>query len=281
MRPKTVNNRDLAVTHKRVLTIAVPIVIANASTPVLGLVDTGVVGQLGEAAPIGAVAVGAAILSALYLMFSFLRMGTVGLAAQAFGASQFGEADAILSRALLVGFAGGALVILLQAQIAGLAFYVSPASQEVETLARAYFSIRVWSAPAAIASFGIIGWLIAQERTIAVLAIQVFTNGLNIILDLAFVLGLNWGVEGVAFATFIAEWSGLFLGLWLCRAAFGRAYWRNATLVLNRLGLRRMAGVNTDILIRTAMLQVIMVSFLLLGARYGDAPLAANQILLH
>ena len=267
-------------THRRVLSIALPIMLSNATVPILGAVDTGVVGQLGEAAPIGAVGIGAIILGAIYWMFGFLRMGTVGLTSQALGAGDQAEADALLSRALLVAGAAGVMLILLQIPIFALGFLISPASAEVEDLARTYMAIRIWSAPAAIAVFGITGWLIAAERTRGVLVLQIWMNGLNILLDLWFVLQLGWGVEGVAFATFLAEWSGLAMGLWLCRDAFARPFWRQMDCVLDRVRLVRMAIVNRDIMIRSIILEAIMMSFLFYGAKLGDVPLAANQVLL-
>jgi len=267
-------------THRRVLGAAIPIVLSNATVPILGLVDTGVVGQLGAAAPITAVGVGAVILSAIYWIFGFLRMGTVGLTSQAAGAGDTGEVAALLTRALIIAGAAGAALILLQWPLFAGAFLVSPASDEVESLARGYMAIRIWSAPAAIAVYGITGWLIAQERTRAVLVIQVWMNGLNIVLDLVFVLGLDWGVNGVALATFLAEWSGALLGLWFCRDAFGVPAWRDWPRVFDRARLVHMAQVNTDILIRSVLLQAIFVSFMLWGAGLGDVQGAANQILL-
>lgn len=269
------------ITHRRVLNIAVPIVFSNATVPLLGIVDTAVVGQLGEAEPIGAVAIGAVILSALYWLFGFLRMGTTGLTSQALGANDRGEADALLSRALLVGFCGGALVVVLQSVLFPLAFKVSPASDEVEALAETYISIRVWSAPAAIALFGITGWLIAAERARAVLVVQLWMNAVNIVLDILFVLIFNWGVAGVAIASFAAEWSGMLLGLWFCRDAFRRPYWRDRFLVLDHVRLWQMTFVNRDILLRSLCIEAIVVSFMFFGARLGDVQLAANQVLVH
>lgn len=267
--------------HRRILALALPIVVSNVTVPILGVVDTGVVGQLGLAAPIGAVGIGAVILSALYWVFGFLRMGTTGLASQARGAGNAPEVAALLSRGLLIGAAGGLAIIALQVPLMHGALLLSPASAEVEDLARQYMVIRIWSAPAMICILAINGWLIAAERTGAVLGMQLWMNGLNIGLDLWFVLGLDWGVPGVALATFLAEWSGLVLGLWLCRAAFSgaglREYW---VRVFDRVRLIRMAVVNTDILLRSLLLQSIFVSFLLFGARFGDVTLAADQILL-
>lgn len=267
-------------THGRVLQLAWPVVLSNATVPILGAVDTGVVGQLGQAAPIGAVGIGAIILSAVYWVFGFLRMGTTGFAAQARGAGDRAEVVALLTRALLIAGGAGVLLIALQGPLFVGAFAASPASAEVESLARDYMAIRIWSAPAAIAVYGVTGWLIALERTRAVLVVQVWMNGLNIVLDLWFVLGLGWGVEGVAVATLLAEWSGLVLGLWFCRDAFADARWRDWTRVGDRARLIRMAQVNGDILIRSVLLQAIFVSFLFLGSGFGDVELAANQILV-
>lgn len=268
------------ITNRRVLKIALPIVLSNVTIPILGAVDTGVVGQMGEAAPIGAVGIGAVVLTAIYWIFGFLRMGTTGLAAQALGQGNRAEVAALLTRVLMIGFVGGALIILLQVPILWAAFRLSPASAEVETLARGYMQIRIWSAPAAISVFGITGWLIAQERTRAVLVLQVWMNGINVLLNLWFVLGLGWGVNGVAFATFLADWSALAMGLYLCRSAFRVPDWRDWARVFDRVKLRRMAQVNSDILIRSLLLQVIFLSFLFLAADFGDVTLAANQVLL-
>lgn len=271
---------EILLTHRRVLKIALPIVLANATVPLLGAVDTGVIGQLGLAAPIGAVGIGAVILTAFYWVFGFLRMGTTGLTAQARGAGDGAEVTALLSRALIIGLGAGAVLVAVQLPLFTLGFRIAPASAEVEALARDYMTIRIWSAPAMIALYGITGWLIAQERTRAVLVLQLWMNGLNVGLDLWFVLGLGWGVPGVAFATFLAEWSGLALGLWFCRGAFTGRAWRNPARVFDRVRLRHMASVNGDILIRSVLLQSILVSFLFWGAGQGDVKLAANQILL-
>lgn len=268
------------ITHARVLKVALPIVLSNATVPILGAVDTAVVGQMGLAAPIGAVGLGAVILTAIYWIFGFLRMGTTGLTAQAQGAGHQGEVAAMLTRALMIGAAAGFAVIALQIPVFWGAFVLAPASAEVESLARDYMQIRVFSAPAAIAIYGVTGWLIALERTRAVLGLQLWMNGVNILLDLWFVLGLGWGVEGVALATFLAEWSGLALGLWLCRAAFAVPAWRDWARIFDRPALTRMLAVNTDILIRSLLLQAIFLSFLFLGAGQGDVVLAANQVLL-
>jgi len=267
-------------THKRVLKIALPIVLSNATVPILGAVDVGVVGQMGEAAPIGAVAMGAIILSTVYWIFGFLRMGTVSLAGQAAGAGDHDEVSAWLTRALLVAAMGGAGLILLQFPIFWLAFELSPASAEVESLTRDYLFIRIWTAPAAIAVYALTGWLVAMERTGGVFWVQLVMNGVNIVLNFVFVLGFGWGGSGVAIATVIAEVIGAGLGLWFCRAAFDRPAWRDWPRVLRQAQLIKMALLNTDILLRSLMLMIIFSSFVFLGARFGDVTLAANEVLI-
>lgn len=269
-----------SITHGRVWRIAGPIVLSNATVPLLGAVDTGVVGQMGAAAPIGAVGLGAVILATLYWAFGFLRMGTSGLAAQAQGAGDRAERTAVLLRALIVGLGAGLALILLQLALFSGAFAVAPASAEVENLARQYLVIRIWGAPATIALYAVTGWLIAVERTRAVFVLQIWINGVNIGLDLWFVLGLGWGVPGVALATLIAEWTGLAVGLWFCRDAFGPALAAGWVRIGDRVALIRMIAVNRDIMIRSVVLQACFTAFVFLGARHGDVTLAANQVLL-
>jgi len=267
------------ISHRRLLSIAVPIVLSNVTVPILGAVDTGVIGQLGDPAAIGAVGIGAVIIGSIYWIFGFLRMGTTGLAAQAYGAGDHSELSALFMRALIVAIGGGVALIILQHVIFDVAFMVSPASNQVETLAREYMEIRIYSAPLAIAIYGASGWLIAQERTHAVFIIQFIMNGVNVVLDLWFVLGLDYGVAGVAYATLIAEAIGAALALYFCRAAFIRSVAFDAVL-WDRARWKHMVLVNRDILLRSLMLQVIFVSFLMIGSDFDDTTLAANQVLL-
>ncbi len=271
---------DVEVTHKRVLVIALPIVLSNATVPILGAVDTGVIGQLGLAAPIGAVGIGAVIISAFYWLFGFLRMGTTGLVAQARGAGRPGEVSALLMRGLIVGGLAGLGIMALQMPLFWAGFWLSPASAEVEGLARTYMGIRVWGAPAAISIYALTGWLMGMERTRAVFVLQLWMNGVNVALDLWFVLGLGYGVEGVAVATLIAEWSGVMLALYLCRSAFTGDQWRQWARIFDGAKLRRMAVVNSDIMIRSILLMGSFMTFMFLGAGLGDVTLAANQIML-
>ncbi|RZO35092.1 MAG: MATE family efflux transporter [Rhodobacteraceae bacterium] len=268
------------ITHKRILAISIPIILSNVTIPLLGVVDTAVIGQLGKVAPIGAVGIGALIISAIYWIFGFLRMGTTGLTAQAVGKKDNQEIIALLSRTLLIGITAGLVLILINDFIFWGSFKVSPASEEVENLAYSYMKIRIFSAPAAISIFGILGWLIAQERTRMVLLLQLWMNGSNILLDFLFVIGFNWGVEGVALATVFAEVSSFFLGIFICRSAFIGSAWRSFHLVLNKAKISKMAVVNFDILIRSMFLQAAFILFMFLSSDINDEILAINQILL-
>lgn len=268
------------ITHGRVLRIAAPIVLSNVTVPLLGVVDTAVIGQLGDATSLGAVGIGAVILATLYWAFGFLRMSTSGLAAQAHGAGDAGERSAVLLRALIVAVLAGLALVAAQSLLFAGAFALAPASAGVETLARDYLAIRIWGAPATIALYALTGWLVGLERTRAVFALQLWQNSLNIVLSLWLVLHLGWGVPGVALATLIAEWTGLALALWLARDAFGPGLRLALERLGNRLAMRRMFSASRDIMLRTIVLQLAFTTFVFLGARFGDVTLAANQVLM-
>ena len=262
------------------MSIAFPIVLSNISIPILGAIDTGVIGQLGNPIAIGAVGIGAIILSAVYWLFGFLRMGTTGFVAQAQGRDDASEVVALLVRGLLIGLACGFFVILIHPILFWLSFLISPSSNEVELLALDYMGIRIFSAPAIISTYAIMGWLIALEKTKYVLILQLTMNGLNAVLDFWFVLGMGWGVEGVAWATFIAEWFALLMGLAICFALsqnFPKIIW---TLIFSRTKIITILLVNRDIFLRSLMVEMIFVSFLMTSGKFGDVELAATQILL-
>jgi len=267
-------------THGRVLRIAGPIVLSNATVPLLGAVDTAVIGQLGLAAPLGAVGLGAVILATLYWMFGFLRMSTSGLAAQAQGAGDMPERSAVLLRALGVAAVARLGLVVLQGVLFAGAFRLAPASAEVESLAQQYLSVRIWGAPATIAIYAVTGWLVALERTRGILVLQLVQNGVNIALSVGFVMGFGWGVPGVALATLIAEWAGLGLALWLCRDAFGPVLRPALGRLRDARALRLMFTASRDIMGRTVILQLAFTTFVFLGARFGDVTLAANQVLM-
>lgn len=267
--------------HGRTWRIAAPVIVTNVSVPILGAVDTAVVGRLPGPEFVGAVAVGALIFNLLYHGCNFLRMGTTGLTAQSFGARDGSEVRTWMVRALMLGGAVGLLMVLLQWPIFTLSTLIVGPSDNVQPLVAEYFYARIWSAPAALANFALLGWFFGVQNTKAALITQVYMNGVNVVLDLWFVAGLGWGVAGVAWATVIAEVSALGVGLWLAAATlrkFGGRFDKNAIMLA--APLKRMLNVNRDIFIRSMCLQTVFVVLTAVGARMGDTVLAANAVLL-
>ncbi|MEZ5333155.1 MAG: MATE family efflux transporter [Thermoanaerobaculia bacterium] len=269
----------------RIARLAWPIVLANCAVPLLGLVDTAVIGRTGTVEALGAIALGALVFSFVYWSFGFLRMGTTGLAAQASGAGDQAEVRAAVGRALLAGAALGLLILLLQRPIARLALALLDASAGVETITRAYLLTRVWGAPATLATFAVNGALIGLGATRRLLAVQLFLNGLNMALDVLFAGVLGWGARGIALGTALSEWTALGFGLWLLlgllreRRRDGEPFWPPERLrdTAKLLGTVR---VNADIMVRTIFLMLGFAWFTNQGARYGDVTLAANHVLL-
>jgi MATE family multidrug resistance protein len=274
------NSGKTAMTHRAVLAVAAPIIISNLSTPLLGLVDTAVMGRIDDARYIGAIALGAMMFNMLFWAFGFLRMGTTGLSAQAAGGKDFDELRAVLGRAASIGLIIGLGLIAVQVPLAKAALQFLNASGEVETLADKYFSIRIWSAPAALVNYAILGWFIGIGRAGRALAIQLVLNGVNIVLDAYFVLGLGMDADGVALGTAIAEYCGLAMGVWLVYLALGR---RRGRLDFQRLfaprPLLQTLALSRDLMIRTLCLIFSFSWFTAQGATLGDDTLAANAVL--
>ena len=271
--------------HRDILRLAWPIMLANCSTPLLGLVDTAVIGNTGSTAELGAIALGALLFSFAYWAFGFLRMGTTGFVAQADGQGDEAEVRAAVLRALALGVGIGAVLIALQVVLVAAAMHLFGASAEVETIARRYFLLRIWGAPAALAVYALMGLFIGLGRTGHILAIQVAMNGVNIALDALFAGVLGWGAEGIAAGTALAEWLALGLAAvlaWrLLRARHGDG---GPFVSLARLRDRgrwlRTLGANTDIMVRTLLMLFAFAWFTNQGAVFGDHVLAANHILL-
>ena len=266
---------------KKTWRLAGPVILSNMSVPLLGAVDIAVVGHLPEPQFLGAVAVGALIFSLIYHIMNFLRMGTTGLTAQALGAQDTAEVRAWLARAAILSGAISIGILALQTPILWVSLHLVGASPEVSALAADYFLIRVWGAPAALAIYALTGWFFGIQNTRAALILQLWLNGLNIVLDLWFVLGLGWAVEGVAAATLIAKYVAVVLGLILVRRELRRigGQWQIGD-VYHIARLKRMARVNGDIFLRSIGVQLVLVVFKSTGARMGDLELAANSILL-
>jgi multidrug resistance protein, MATE family len=270
------------VTHRAVLAIAVPIMISNLSTPLLGVVDTAVIGRIPDPAYIGAVAVGALVFSFVFWAFGFLRMGTTGLTAQAFGANDTAEIGASLARALLIAVGIGTVLIALQWPIAEITFGLLEGSVRVEALAREYYDIRIWAAPATLINYALLGWFVGLGRARTALALQLVLNLSNMALDAWFVLGLDMGVKGVALGTLIAEMLAAAVGLAIAARYLRKLgqRWDFARLLAAERIVRTLA-VNRDIMIRSLALIFVFAWFLAQGAKSGDGILAANAVLMH
>jgi MATE family multidrug resistance protein len=260
--------------------MAGPIILANVTVPLLGAVDTAVVGHLPEPYYIGGVAIGGMLFNYLYHLFNCLRMGTTGPTAQARGAGDDAEVRAILVRALVLASVLGAGLLVLQLPIIAIALWLIDGSVAVEHYAREYFLIRAWALPAVLATYAMIGWFYGLRDVRSPLAVQLFTNVLNIVLDLLFVFGFGWGVAGVAWASVIAEYAGVTLALACVRRQLARLPNPGSrSRILDRAKLVRMLAMNRDIVLRTLCVVSVLAFFMAKSAELGDLALAANQVL--
>jgi MATE family multidrug resistance protein len=262
--------------------LAWPLILSNLSVPMLGVVDTAVMGHLSSPRYLGAVALGAMVMSVLYFVFGFLRMGTTALSAQAFGARDNGELRATLARALLTAAALGLLVLLAGPVVTALSARLFAPSPEILPEFRLYVGVRLFGAPAALANFVVLGWMLGLQDARRPLVLMLGTNGINAVLAIGFVYGLDLRTGGVASATVIAEYAGLALGLLLIRREWrARGGWPgwSAILVLDRF--RRLLVVNRDLFLRSLMLESAFLAFTALGSRQGALVLAANAVLLN
>ena len=268
--------------HRALWRLAGPLILSNLSVALLALVDTAVVGHLPDPAFLGGTTIGATIFTFMYWGFGFLRMGTVGLAAQAEGRAEPEALRRVLGQALVLALSLGALIVLLQWPVERLALRLSGASVQVRAQADLYFSIRVWSAPAVLVGYVVLGWFIGLGNARAPLYLLLVVNGLNVALDLLFVVGFGLQVAGVALATLIAEYAGLGLGLVLVARELRRRPGRwDLRGLLEPASLRRMLAVNRHLFVRTLALLFAFAFFHVQGARQGDAVLAANAVLLN
>ncbi len=274
-----------AITSQRVLLIAVPVVFANAATPIQGAVDTAVIGNLGQVAMLAGVGLGAEIFALLFGSFNFLQIGASGLSAQALGEGAHERLLHTLIRGLMIALVIATGLILLQAPILWGMLSIFEASAEAEALTAAYFGVRIWAAPAELGVYALLGWFAGQEQMHRLVGVQIAIALLNITLSLWFVLLLGWGVEGVAFATVCAEYCGLFYGLYLARRRWLEllpADWRpDRARLLNSTELWRLMALNRDIFIRTMLLIAAFTWMARQGSILGDDVLAANVVLWH
>jgi MATE family multidrug resistance protein len=268
--------------YRRVWNVAWPIILSNVSVPLVGIVDTAVVGHLPNPIFIGAVALGTVIFSFLYWGFGFLRMGTTGLIAQAVGVEDWDELRATLARALIIAIVLGGTILVLRGMFSEIAFWALEGSAKVETFAKQYYDVRVFGAPAALVNFVILGFVIGIQNTRAALALLLLLNVTNVLLDLIFVLGFGWGVEGVAAASLISEYTAAAFGILLVRGILAQLGGRLSSYRLfDRSRVKTILSVNLNIFVRTLCLLLAFFHFTSTGARLGDLILAANAVLMH
>lgn len=270
--------------HRTILRIAVPGIVSNITVPLLALADTTIAGHLGCTSYIGAIAVGGLLFNMAYWLFGFLRMGTGGLTAQAFGAGNRNEAYRVLVQAMIVAAALSGMLLLLQCPLSDLAFRLIDATPEVEHHARRYFDILVWGAPAVLGQYALTGWFLGMQDARTPMYVAVAQNLVNVAASLLLVLGAGWKVEGVAAGTLAAQYFGLAAaGLsWHIRYRTRHRPKLRAALHdgMTRAALGRFFRVNRDIFLRTLCLVATTTVFTATGAAQGDGVLAANALLM-
>ena len=262
--------------------LAWPLILSNLSVPMLGVVDTAVVGHLDAPHYLGGVALGALVMSVLYWLFGFLRMGTTALTAQAFGARDTAETRAALGRAMLLALGLGLLVILIGPLVIFSSERLFAPSPEVAAEFERYLAIRLFGAPAALASMVLLGWLLGLQDSRRPLLLMILTNGINAVLAILFVFGFGLATAGVATATVIAEYAGLALGLLIVRRTWrAQGGWPGWPALMILARFRRLLLVNRDLFLRSLLLEAAFLAFAAIGSRQGEVVLAANAVLMN
>jgi multidrug resistance protein, MATE family len=280
--PSSVELRPLhptKVTTARVFAVAGPAMVANLTTPLIGIVSTTAIGRLSDATLLGGVAMASVLFDCMFWLFAFLRMSTVAFTAQSLGSGETEEIRAILVRGFIVAALIGTALIALQSPLAAVLLGAMGGSEGVTRAAKTYFIIRIWSAPLALANYVVLGWLIGQARATLALSVQVAINVINMGATILLVLVFDAGIAGAAIAAVIAEAVGVVIGVLIARRLSQRRLAVPRATLFDRAKLMRMLTVNRDIMIRTAALISAFLFFTAQGARAGDVTLAANAVL--
>ena len=267
---------------KRILSIALPSIVANITVPLLGLVDMAVSGHLGNAVYIGAVAVGSMIFNVVYWVFGFLRMGTSGMTSQALGRRDMNDVATTLARSIVVAMAVAAFIIILQKPLGSVALALVGASAEINTEAWHYFRICVWGAPAMLCLYSLTGWYIGMQNTRLPMFISIMQNVVNIGASCTFVYAFGMKVEGIALGTLVAQYAGLLVSITLWATTYGKRILRHVQWqrIMEGTAMRRFFSVNRDIFLRTLCLVAVNFYFLSAGAAQGAVVLAVNTLLM-
>ena len=270
-------------THDRqILHIALPAIISNITVPLLGMVDMAIVGHIGDATYLGAIAVGSMLFNVVYWLFGFLRMGTGGLTSQACGREDRVEQKRILLRSLAIATAVSFFFILLQLPMRNLAFHFLGATPEVRVLASHYYAICIWGAPAVLGLYSMTGWFLGMQNSRFPMYVSVVQNVVNILCSLLFVFVLRLKIEGVAWGTLIAQYIGFFMALWLYMRKYVAQLTEQVAMkeIFHWEAMKRFFVVNRDIFLRTLCLVAVTLYFTSVGARQGDLILAVNALLM-
>lgn len=267
--------------NREILRLAIPNIISNVTIPLLGLVDLALMGHLDSEIYIGAVALGTVIFNFIYWGFSFLRMSTSGFTAQSYGEGNLGEAFNILGRALLISTLLSFLILVFQIPIEWLSFVAINGSHDVETLAKEYFGIRIWAAPATLGLYAINGWFLGMQNARYVMITAILSNIFNLIFSYIFVYVFNLNSAGVAWGTVLAQYTGIIVCLYLLRQKYGKAIgaWKLNT-ILDLQAMKKFFQVNSDIFIRTFCVILVFTFFTSKSASANDSILAVNSMLL-
>ena len=269
--------------NRRILGLALPNIITNITVPLLGMVDMAIVGHL-SAAHIGAIAIGAQIFNLIYWNFGFLRMGTSGFTAQAYGAKDMDEAVRIFVRAITIALGIAVALLALQWPLSRLALLIfHNTGSEVLQLALTYFFVRIWAAPATLGLYAVKGWFIGMQNSKLPMWIAIFLNIVNIVCSLIFVLVLHWGIGGVALGTVIAQYSGLAVGLYFVAHRYGQLFKNVRTLlpgIFSVTEMKRFFRVNGDIFLRTVCLATVFTFITAASGHISDEILAVDALLM-
>ena len=267
---------------KRILSIALPSIVANITVPLLGLVDMAVSGHLGNAVYIGAVAVGSMIFNVVYWVFGFLRMGTSGMTSQALGRRDMNDVATTLARSIVVAMAVAAFIIILQKPLGSVALALVGASAEINAEAWHYLRICVWGAPAMLCLYSLTGWYIGMQNTRLPMFISIMQNVVNIGASCTFVYAFGMKVEGIALGTLVAQYAGLLVSITLWATTYGKRILRHVQWqrIMEGTAMRRFFSVNRDIFLRTLCLVAVNFYFLSAGAAQGAVILAVNTLLM-
>ncbi|WP_315855421.1 MATE family efflux transporter DinF [Vibrio hangzhouensis] len=273
------SNVDL---HRRVLLLAIPMVLSNITVPLLGLVDAAVIGHLDHSWYLGGVALGSTMISVTFWLLGFLRMSTTGLTAQSYGADDRRKLALVFLQGSLMALGFALLFLMFHTLMADTIFSISSASDDVKHYGHQYFAIRAWSAPAALMNFVLLGWLLGTQNARAPMWMVMITNVVNIILDLLFVIGLGWKVEGAALASVLADYSGCTFGLWCVWRTWHQRQLPNLREVASEVSrdIGRFVKLNRDIFLRSLCLQATFSFMTFQGAAFGDDIVAANAVLM-